>query len=123
MTRAELQAKFPNASEAFLKANATEPDPLGRLVAPEREQDPRPTLEQDAQAQPRRRGSLAVVVTLIAFRRRLLDDDNNAAGFKHLRDSISRSLQIDDASSNIRFQCGQLHTSGAEGSLVRIEWL
>lgn len=86
-----------------------------------RKQGSQPALVKDAPKQPRRRGRLAVVVTLIAFRRRLLDDDNNS--FKPLRDAICRSLAIDDASSTIRFQTGQQHTTGAEGTLIRLEWL
>lgn len=121
MTPEQLKAKFPHASASFIAANSEKPAVVGRLATAVREQNPLPTLEPHSKAQPRRRGSLAVVVTLIAFRRRLLDDDNNS--FKPLRDSISRSLAIDDGSTNIRFQCGQLHTTGAEGSLVKIEWV
>ncbi len=122
MTVEQLKAKFPHASKAFLAANST-PAPVAvvRVAAAVGKRDTLPALDKDAPAQPRRRGRLAVLVTIIAFRRRLLDDDNNS--FKPIRDSICRSLQIDDASTTIRFQCGQQHTTGAEGSLIRIEWI
>ena len=111
-------------AQILTRRGMREANPALGAVAPEvRKPDPKPTLDKNPSAQPRRRGRLAVVVTCIAFRRRLLDDDNNAISFKHLRDQISRSLKIDDGSTNIRFQCGQLQTTGAQGTLVRIEWV
>lgn len=123
MSRETLEAilRRPGYSIEGVIPSTLPVDRVGTVAPAKREPDSQPALVKNKEAQPRRRGSLAVVVSLVAFRRRLLDDDNNS--FKPLRDSISRSLMIDDASTNIRFQCGQIHTTGSEGTVVRIEWV
>jgi hypothetical protein len=97
---------------------------LGGLAGPERKSNPGPALVKDAQSQPRRQGSVAVVCQIISLRHRVLDSDNNAAGGnKALQDAISRHLAIDDGSETIRFEFAQCHTSGDEGTIVRIAWV
>lgn len=101
----------------------TESAAVGGLAAAERKQCPQPALDGDPKTFPRRKGRLAVVVTIIACRRRVLDSDNHVAGCKPLRDIISRSLATDDGSECISFEYGQLHTTGPEGTIVRIAWV
>lgn len=62
-----------------------------------------------------------LAVTFVAFVRRLRDDDNLTGGLKFLRDSVAHSLGIDDADPRVIWQCRQVETRGAEGTLVRIE--
>lgn len=66
---------------------------------------------------------MGVSVSLIAFRRRILDGDNLVAGFKHLRDVISRNLGVDDADPRIRWEYSQCRTDGREGTIVVIQRL
>lgn len=67
------------------------------------------------------KGSVGVLVTLIAYRRRLLDDDNNCASFKALRDAVARTLGVDDRDGRVVWRYGQVETRGEEGVVVRIE--
>jgi hypothetical protein len=66
-------------------------------------------------------GFKCVVISLVGFRHRLLDSDNFASACKILRDQIANSLNIDDGDKNITWQYGQVHSTGEEGVLVRIE--
>ena len=62
-----------------------------------------------------------LVVSLVGFRRIPLDDDNYVGACKALRDSISKSLGLDDGDKRLKWQYSQVQTSGEEGVLVRIE--
>lgn len=101
-----------------------EPDGVGRLGRVAREPGQNKPLVSRPQAQPRRQGSVAVVCQIVSLRNRVCDADGSAAGGnKALQDSIARSLLIDDASETIRFEYAQCHTSGPEGTIVRIAWI
>jgi len=67
------------------------------------------------------RGSGSLVISLVGFRHRLLDSDNFTGACKILRDQIANSLNIDDGSNFVTWQYGQIHSTGNEGLLVRIE--
>ncbi len=66
---------------------------------------------------------LGIVVTIIGLRHRPLDSDNFISGAKPLRDAIAESLGIDDGSERIRFEYAQAHTTGEQGTIVKIELL
>jgi hypothetical protein len=52
------------------------------------------------------------------------DSDNAiAGGTKALRDAIARWLFVDDADPRIQWEYGQVHTSGEEGCIVKLELL
>jgi len=76
-------------------------------------------LDKAIQARPERTGS--VVVSLVSYRRKELDSDNLVGGLKPLRDAIANSIGIDDGDKRIRFEYGQIVTTGHEGTMVKIE--
>ena len=83
----------------------------------------RPALEQNlsrGQSSPCR---LECVVEIIALRNAVCDADNSRNGYKPLQDAIAASLYIDDGSERIRWEYGQCHTAGPEGTIVRIAWV
>ena len=116
MTREQLAEILRRPAVAALNPH------LGAVASPEHSK-PAPTLERDLPPKQSSQGGMGVRVTIIGLRRRKLDDDNFAAGAKPLRDAIAKSLLIDDGSDRIRFEYGQVVSAGAEGSIVRIEWL
>lgn len=120
MTREQLKAKFPRASEAFIKANS---DGLG-MGAVDRQEHPKsaPALVRDVSPKQSGQGSLGICVEIIGVRRRKLDGDNFQAGIKTLRDAIAKSLAIDDGSDAIQWHYGQIVSSGHPGTIVRISW-
>ena len=113
-----------NPSESLKRRNPDLYPPVGAVVSNQREPGAQPALERNPKTQPRRKGRLAVCITIIAFRRRLLDSDNSAMGAtKALRDAIAASLGCDDGSERLHWQYSQVHTTGDEGCLVKIEQL
>lgn len=96
---------------------------LAGMVPKEREPNPKPALVKDLPRQSGNRSSLAVSVLFVAMRHRLLDEDNLVAGFKHLRDVVSRTLGVDDADPRIQWRCSQCRTDGREGTVVVIRCL
>lgn len=118
-----VRIPWNNVSESVRRRN---PDlfGLGSVAPQERKPSAKPALDGHKKRQPRRKGRLAIVVTLIACRRRLCDEDNSGmGGCKALRDAIAESLGVDDGSPCIRFQYSQVHTTGNEGTIVMIERL
>lgn len=110
----EFRKRNPQVFGSAVGAVATRVGEQGQVAA----------LVKDPPRQPRRKGGLAVVVTIIACRNRLCDDDNSGmGGGKALRDAIARSLAIDDGSPRIRFEYAQAHTTGTEGCIVKLEHL
>lgn len=81
-TREQLQLRFPNASESFLRANASD-----HVPAPDHSTPSAPVVECDlrngplaaGKAEGRDSGKFLVRVT--SFRRRLLDEDNLCAKY------------------------------------------
>lgn len=107
--------------DAWMRKRATG---VGAVDRGQREQDPQPALEQKPQAQPNSSPRLDYRVQIISCRNRLCDGDNSGSGGnKALRDAISDWLGIDDGSSRLQFEYAQLHTSGEEGTIVRIQKL
>ncbi len=97
---------------------------VGAVDRGQRKQDPQPALERKPQAQHKSASGLAYRVQIISCRNRLCDGDNSGSGGnKALRDAIADWLLIDDGSSQIQFEYAQLHTSGEEGTIVRIQKL
>jgi len=108
------------ARPGIAKANPA----LGAVASKVRKCDTAATLVRYKPRQPNRKGKLALIVTIIACRNRLCDSDNSGmGGCKAIRDAIAESLGIDDGSERIRFEYAQAHTAGAEGLIVKIEWL
>jgi hypothetical protein len=94
---------------------------VGAVGAPKREQGQGAALDQKPSRYKKRKGRLAVVVTLIACRRGELDSDNNVGSLKGTRDAIARSLGVDDGDERVRWCYGQCRTDGETGVIVRIE--
>lgn len=94
---------------------------VASMDSAKREPNPKSALEQNPEARERRKNDIRICVTLIACRHRLLDDDNSIAGFKGLRDEISRSFGLDDADVRIRFEYGQVRATASEGTIIQIE--
>jgi hypothetical protein len=108
------QLRQTKAGEAFL-------NPVRPVETAKRKRGPKAALEPKPPRRNVGKGRVAVIVTLIACRHRLFDDDNSLAGLKPLRDSIARSLGVDDADKRVRWCYGQTRTDGIEGVIVRIE--
>jgi hypothetical protein len=108
------QLKSTKAGEAFL-------NPVRPVETAKRKRSANTALVRQSPRRKSGQGSVVVVVTLIACRHRLIDDDNSIAGCKPIRDSIARSLGVDDADRRIRWGYGQTRTDGIEGVIVRIE--
>jgi hypothetical protein len=115
---------YASQSKSFQRLNPhLFPGAVGAVGAAERKPDPRPALDRKPARGHKSKGAVAVVVSIITCRHRELDSDNHVAGCKALRDAIARSLAIDDGSDRVRWEYGQSHTAGTEGTIVRIEWL
>ena len=90
----------------------------GQVDSSKREPNPVTALGQDAPAKQASR--CRVVVRIVSFTRRAQDSDNHQAGCKHLRDTISRTLGIDDGDERIRFEYAQVESLNQKGTLVLI---
>lgn len=100
--------------------------PLGAVESPQQKPDTRRALGADAQTPATSHSRVAtggpvLRVTLIGFEHRRRDSDNPC--FKALRDAIAREFGLDDDDRTIAWEYGSALTSGAEGTLVRIEVL
>lgn len=93
--------------------------PVGEVLPAERKQVGLRPLVNRKPVQ--KSGSTRVVVSLVRYGRGTLDDDNLQGSFKHLRDCIAASLEIDDADARIRWEYGQIETKGRTGCTVKIE--
>lgn len=100
------------------------PGAVGRLAAPKHGQSAG-ALERKAPTKRRRKGrpdeGPGYCITLIGFITRRMDDDNLAHAFKPLRDAIADWIGIDDGSSRLRWEYGQVETRGEKGTAVKIE--
>ena len=90
-------------------------------VATEAQQPERPrSLDSQKPRREKRKGRVAVVVSIIACRARETDEDNFIAGTKWLKDSIAATLGLDDGDRRIRWEYGQIETRGEQGVIVKI---
>lgn len=89
-----------------------------RVDAGKREPNPVPALVKDAPA--KQASGCRVVVRIVSFTGRPLDSDNHQAGCKHLRDTIARTLGIDDGDERIKFEYAQVESLNQKGTLVLI---
>lgn len=94
---------------------------VGALQKQKREPNPLPALDYSAKGRRHREKRMVIIVTIVSFRHRQLDDDNLSGSFKGLRDSIARSIGVDDGDRRFRWECRQVETAGQEGTLVTIE--
>lgn len=83
MTRDELKARYPNASDSFIRRNL---DAANSVPNPQ----PEPPVRNVAQKSDacEERGSKCIKVRVTSFRCRLLDIDNLAGGSKFLIDAL-----------------------------------
>lgn len=117
--------QFVSAGKAASLAKADEEkaacnERVRRVVDTITQQNALPALVEKPQARRVRKGRVAIVVTIISYRPGELDEDNLIAGAKPLRDSIAKSLGLDDADKRLRFEYGQFQTRGATGTHVLI---
>lgn len=100
------------------------PGAVGRLEAPKHGQSAG-ALERKAPKERLRKGrpdeGPGYCITLIGFITRRMDDDNLAHAFKPLRDAIADWIGIDDGSSRLRWEYGQVETRGQQGVSIKIE--
>ena len=96
---------------------------LGRLATTKQERHAVQPLDGGGKLRKQSKGSVAVVVTLVAFRHREIDDDACVYSLVPLRDAIAASVGLDDADKRIKFQYSQVVTRGDAGVLVKIESL
>jgi hypothetical protein len=111
---------IPHGSEDYRKRN---PHLFREVETKEPEPVAQQALDSSLQKQESLPEGLVFRVILRAHVRRLLDDDNLVGGLKVLRDSISRTLGIDDGDSRIKFEYEQQRTKGEEGVAVTIQFL
>jgi hypothetical protein len=121
VTREQLKAKFPNATEDFIALNSAAP--VGGLVASQLQHNPRPPLGHVAKKQKSGKRGLVAVVTIVKCGPGCADDDNIGTGAKPLRDAIATSLGVDDGDKRLRWQYRGLDSSGPKGTLVIIQRL
>lgn len=62
------------------------------------------------------KGTRICHVLIVRYGTRLLDDDNLATSYKSLRDAIAAKLEIDDGDPRIKFEYGQVTTTGLIGT-------
>lgn len=79
-----------------------------------------PALERRPTKQRGRKGRVAISVTITSYRSRRIDNDNLIAGAKPLRDSIARSLGLDDGDERITWEYRSIVTTGATGTHILI---
>lgn len=96
---------------------------MGGLGNTERQPDPIPPLDHRPKAHPKRKGCVDYCIKIVSYRMREADSDNIIAGAKPLRDSVARSLGIDDNDARIRWEYDTITTSGATGTHVIISRL
>lgn len=127
--RVHKQMKPPqNVSQAVRKLNPhiygqTSLNSVGSLPKQERQSHPIPALDKGKVGRPAGQGSVGLVVTLVSYRHKLLDGDNLVYSLKGLRDSVAKSIGLDDADRRVRWQYGQVETRGEQGTVVTIETL
>jgi len=93
---------------------------LAGLADPQREQNPLPPLVNRKKAHSGRKVRVDLCIKIISIRKREADLDNIISGAKPLRDSVARSLAIDDGDPRIRWEYDTIITSGAIGTQVLI---
>lgn len=104
MTRDEILARYPNASESFIRRNL---DPAHSLPHPQ----PQPPVQHvPPPAHARQEGSPACLkVRVTSLRRRLLDIDNLAGGSKFIIDALRYQGFIrDDSPDHIELSFSQI---------------
>ena len=133
MTREQLKAKFPHASEAFFANNISDREDAARVskspltafvdsvASSERKHLSVPALVARKANYPGRKSRVVILVEIIRFGRKELDGDNFVAGAKPIRDCIATSLGVDDADKRIQWDYQQVVTAGQTGTLVRIQ--
>lgn len=94
--------------------------PVGGLVSTQPQPNPVSTLDKKPPAQPCSKRRVVVIVTLVRYGHQLLDDDNLVSSFKPLRDSIAKSIGVDDGDKRFRWEYGQVQTRGETGCNVKI---
>ena len=120
------EIRDPKTRAAVIQADARQNiarHALGRLASSKQERHQVQPLDGGGKLRKQSAGSVAVVVTLVAFRHREIDDDACIYSLVPLRDAIAASLGLDDADKRIKFQYSQVVTRGNEGVLVAIESL
>lgn len=121
MTLNELKKRFPNASLSFLAKNVS--PAMGGLLPAEREQGAQPALERHAPAEQAHARGVVACVSLIRCGNKTLDSDNLLGALKALRDTIARTLGVDDGDERVRWCYGQARTEGRKGVIVKLELL
>lgn len=122
MTRAEILARYPNASESFIRRNAT-PETVGSLPNTVTQPALRKLTAIQNAGQERSAGNARLRVKITSYRCRLLDADNLCPKF--LIDALRYQGKIpDDSPDHIILEVGQekVATRTEEGTLVEI-WL
>ena len=110
----------PKTQERIRREN---PDVFRTMVAEKSKQIASSSLDGRSPQRQGRKNKLVVRVTLVTLRRRVCDDDNNVSAIKPLRDSIARSIGLDDGDPRIKFEYGAARTEGQPGVMVKIEQL
>jgi len=110
----EYYAKFKTNYDA---------QPVGELRHTERKPDTLPALDRSKKAHRRSKRGVVICVKIISVRRRPTDLDNCIAGAKGLRDSIAKSIGLDDNDPQLRWEYDTIITTGATGTQVLISKL
>lgn len=120
MTRSEILARYPNASEDFIRRNA-DPETVGSLPNPVTQSVVRKPAALKNAGQERSPGRPRLRVTITSYRCRLLDADNLCPKF--LIDALRYKGKIpDDSPDHIILELRQekIATKTQEGTLVEI---
>lgn len=97
---------------------------LGALVRPVPEQPPLRAVAKNHVEPKKGPEAVCVRVTIISCRRRLLDaHDNLPYAHKSIVDAVAESLGMDDRDARIKWEYGQVVTSGDTGTIVKMEML
>lgn len=120
MTRRELQARYPNASESFLRANA-DPETVGVVPHTVAKSAVRKSAQIENESKERSPVGPRLRVTITSYRCRLLDPDNLCPKF--LIDALRyKQLIPDDSPGHIILEVRQekVASQDREGTLIEI---
>lgn len=110
----------PNDLPAHIKAINPQLFSLGKMETSKPKQTAPRAL--DSGVEKHQASQNRVVISIIQLRRRVLDTHDNArSACKPLVDAISATLHIDDADPRVRWQYGQVQTTGELGVIVKVE--
>lgn len=116
-----MDPKIPYGSEAYRKKNP-HLFPVGAVGATKSKPDKVRSLGDKPSSHKSSKSGVVFIIAFVPFCKRATDDDNRGSGpYKGLRDSIARTLGVDDGDPRLRFEYHPpVITRGATGTQIII---